>query len=108
MLRLIQVDVATTRKAHLRNGTPSLILNFRALDILLRQGSHFGFQIVAHQIEFMDTVLLARLERGFRRRQRKDQPSMHRIHGLEAQDFAEKYAVRLGVFTVDNYMSARD
>src|SRR5882762_2877079 len=108
MLRLIQVDVATTGKAHLRNGTPSLVLNFRALDILLRQGSHFGFQIVAHQIEFVDTVLLARVERGFCRRQRKDQPAMPRIHGLEAQDVAEKCAVRLSVFAVDNDVSARN
>src|SRR6267142_2899639 len=106
MLRLIQVDVASTRKAHLRNGTPSLVLNFRALDILLRQGSHFGFQIVAHQIEFMDTILLARVERRFRWRQCEDQPAMARIHGSKAEDVAEKCAVSLSVFAVDNDVSA--
>jgi hypothetical protein len=30
------------------------------------------------------------------------------IHGFEPENVAEKRAVRLGVFTVDNYVSARN
>src|ERR1700730_13525002 len=33
---------------------------------------------------------------------------MTRIHGFETEDIAEKCAVRLGVLTVDNYVSTRD
>jgi len=108
MLRLIKADLASTGKPHLRNGTPSFFLNFRALNVLLREGSHFGFQIVAHEIEFVDAILIGRVESGFCRRQGEDQPAMTRIHGFEPEDVTEKCAVRLGVFTVHNYVSARN
>src|ERR1700674_200113 len=108
MLRLIEADLASTGKPHLRNGTPSCFLNFRALNVLLRERSHFGFQIVAHEIEFVDTILVGRVKCGFCRRQREDQPAMTRIHGCEPEDVSEKCAVRLGVFTVNNYVSARN
>src|SRR5438093_1344473 len=108
MLRLIKADLASAGKPNLRNRTPSWFLNFRALDALLCEGSHFGFQIVAHEIEFVDIILIGRVECGFRWRQGEDQPAMTRIHGFEPKDIAEKCAVSLGVLTVDDYMSARD
>src|SRR5712691_459631 len=108
MLRLIKAKLAPTGKPHLRDGTPWCFLNFRALDVLLREGSHFGFQIVAHKIEFVDAIFIGRVEGGFCRRQGEDQPAMTRIHGSEPEDVAEKCAVRLGVFAVDNYVSTRN
>jgi hypothetical protein len=56
VLWLIEANIASTGKPHLRNGTPSCLLNFRALNALLRERSHLGFQIVAHEIEFVDIV----------------------------------------------------
>src|SRR5258708_33732648 len=108
MFRLIEADLASTGKPHLRNGTPSFFVNFRALNFLLREGSHFGFQAVAHEIEFVDTILIGRVECGFCRRQGEDQPAMTRIHGFEPEDVTEKCAGRLGVFTLPNYESARN
>ena len=108
MLRLIKADLASAGKPHLRNGTPSWFLNLRALDALLCEGSHFGFQIVAHEIEFVDTILIGRMECGLCRRQSEDQSAMTGIDGFEPKDVLEKCAVRLGVFTVDNYVSARN
>ena len=106
MFRLIKADLASTGKPHPRNGTPWCFLNFRALNVLLRERSHFGFQILAHEIEFVDTILIGRVKCSFCRRQGEDQPTMTRIHGFEPEDITEKCAVRLGVFTVDNYVSA--
>ena len=108
MIRLIKVNLASAGKLNLRNGTPSCFLNFRALNVLLRQKSHFGFQIVAHEIEFVDTILIGRMECSFSPRQRKDQPAMTSIHRFEPEDVAEKCAVRLSVFTVNNYVSPRN
>src|SRR5229473_685380 len=108
MLWLIKADLASTGKPHLRNGTPSWFQNFRALDALLCEGSHFGFQIVAHEIEFVGATLIGGVDCGFSRRQGEDEPAMTRIHGFETEDIAEKCAVRLGVLTVDNYVSAGD
>jgi hypothetical protein len=42
------------------------------------------------------------------RRQREDQPAVTRVHGLEPENVAEEGAVRFGVLTVDNDVSARN
>src|SRR5271156_3707026 len=106
MLRLIQADLAATGKPHFRDGTPSRFLTFSELYALLRERSHFGFQIVAHEIKFVGAARVGRVDGGFRRRQSEDQPAMTRIHGFETEDFAEKRAVRFGVFAVNNYVGA--
>jgi hypothetical protein len=108
MLGLIKADLASTGKPHLCNRTPSLFLNFRALNALFFQGSHLDLQIVTHEIKFMGTTLIGRVDRGFSRRQGKNQPAMTCIHGFETEDIAEEGAVGLGILTVDNYVSARD
>src|ERR1700674_1362388 len=107
MLRLIKAYLASPRKQHLRDGTPSRVLNFRELNALLCEVSHLGFQIVAHEIKFVGT-LFSGVECGFCRWQGEYQPAMARIHGFESENVAEKGAVRLGVFTVDNHVSAGD
>ena len=98
MSRLIKADLASTGKPHLRNGTPSRFLNLRALNVLLREGSHFGFQIVAHEIDFLGATLIGRVDCGFCLRQCEDQPAVTRIHRCELENVAEKCSVRLGVF----------
>ena len=108
MLRLIKADLGSAWKTHLCNATPSWFFNCRAFNALLREGSHFHFQVVAHQIEFVDTILIGRMECGLCRRQSEDQSAMTGIDGFEPKDVLEKCAVRLGVFTVDNYVSARN
>src|SRR5262249_5453115 len=108
MLRLIKADLASAGKPHLRNRTPACFLNVRAFDALLREGSHLGFQLLAHEIEFVRTILFGRVKCGFSRRQREDQPAMARINELEPEHLAEECSVRFSVFTVNNYVSARN
>jgi hypothetical protein len=84
-------------------------LNRGTLNVLFREGDHLGFQVVAHEIEFVgSTGLIRGVECGFCRRQGEDQPSMACIHGFEPEDVAEESAVRLGVFAVDDDVRARD
>src|SRR5258705_10737981 len=109
MFRLIEADLASTGKLHLCNGTPSCFLNCGAPNVLLREGGHFGFQVVADEIELVDdTIFIGRVECGFCRRQGEDQPAMTSIDGLEPEDIAEECAICLGVFAVEDYVSARD
>src|ERR1700722_7706250 len=108
MLRLIKMHVPSTGKPHLRNRAPPCLLNLRARSALLRERSEFGHQGVTKQIEFVLPILSGRVECGLCRRQCKDQPPTTRIHGFEPQNVAEKRAIRLGVFTVDNNVSARN
>jgi hypothetical protein len=108
MLRLIKADLPSTWKPHLRNGTPSCLVNFRALNALLCEGIHFGFQVFAHEIEVLGANLIGRVYCGFSGRQGEDQPAMTHINGFETEDIAEKCAVRVGVLTVENYVSAKN
>src|SRR5437879_3338536 len=109
MFRLIEADLAATGKMHLRNGTPSCFLNFGAPNVLLCEGGHFGFQVFAHEVEFVGTtIFVGRVECGFCGRQGEDQPAVTRIDGLESENVAEEGAVCLGVFAVEDYVSARN
>ena len=100
MLWLIKADLASTGKPNLRDGAPSCFLNFRALNALLRERSHLGLQIVAHEIEFVGTVLIGRVKCSFCWRQGEDQPAMTSIHGFESEDIAKQCSVRFGVLAV--------
>ena len=110
MFRLIEADLASAGKLHLCNGTPSCFLNGGALNVLLCEGGHLGFQVVAHEIEFVGTttIFAGRVECGLCGRQGEDQPAVTCIDGLEPEDVAEEGAVRIGVFAVEDYVSARD
>jgi hypothetical protein len=108
MLWLIKADLASTGESHLSNHAPSWFLDFRAFNALLCEGSHFGFQIFTHKIEFLRATLIGRVDCGFSGRQGEDYPAMPRVHGLETEDVAKKCAVRFGVLTIDDYVSARD
>jgi hypothetical protein len=105
---LIKSDLASARQLDSGDRAPPLILNWRAPDTLLFERSHLRLQIVAHEIEFMSTILVGWVYGGFGRRKRKDQPSMTGIHGVESEHVAEKCTIRLGVFAVDNYVSAEN
>src|SRR5215471_17004843 len=102
---LIKTNAATTGKPHLGNGTPSRLLHFRALNTLLRERSHVGLQIVAHEVEFVG-IVLRRMKCRFCRRQGEDQPAVTRIHRFELENVAEKGAIRFSVLAVDHYGSA--
>jgi hypothetical protein len=64
MLGLIKADLASTGKPHLCNRTPSLFLNFRALNALFFEGSHLDLQVVTHEIKFVGTTLIGRVDCG--------------------------------------------
>jgi hypothetical protein len=109
MLWLIEADLTSAGKLHLRNGAPTCFLNRGALNPFCGEGGYFGLQVVAHEIEFVGiAMLIGRVECGFGRRQCEDEPAMARIDGLEPEDVAKECAVRIGVFAVENYVSARD
>ena len=53
MFWLIEAEFASTGKFDFGDRTPSLLLNAGALDAFVCEGSHLGFQIVAHEVELV-------------------------------------------------------
>jgi hypothetical protein len=76
MLRLIKVDFASTRKPHLRNGTPFFFQHLRAFNALLRECSYLVFQTFTHEVKFVRTVVIGRVERGLRKNTRSASGSL--------------------------------
>jgi hypothetical protein len=63
-------------------------------------------QVLAHEIEFVLAMVIGRVEGGFCRREREDQPAVAGVYGVEAEDVAKKCAVCIGVLAVDDYVGA--
>jgi hypothetical protein len=106
MFGLIEADLASTRQFDLRDGTPSLFVNSGAVDVLAREGGYLGFEIVAHEIKFVSAVFIRRVDCSFCRRQGEDQPAMASVYGFEAEDVAEECAIGVGIFAVEDDVSA--
>ena len=60
------------------------------------------FDVGAHQIEFVDVVVLRRMDSDLRRRQAEDQPPMPDIDAGKLQYIAQEGAVGLRIRAVDN------
>jgi hypothetical protein len=108
MFWLIEAKLASAGKFDLGDGTPSLLLNGRALDASVCEGGHLGFQIVAHEIELVSSALVGGVDCGFGWRQREDQPPMTGVDGFEMENISEECSVCVCVFAVENDVSARD
>jgi hypothetical protein len=108
MLWLIKANLASAGKPNVRDRTPAFFVNLGELNALLGKRCHLGFEGIAHEIEFMRTILGGWVECGFSRWEGENQPTMARIHGLEPENVAEKCPIRFGIFSVDNYVNARN
>src|SRR5450631_1992252 len=87
---------------------PAGLLHVRALRALLMQCRNPGVQIVAHEVEFVRAVLLGGMKGRFRRRHRKDQPSVPGIYAGKSEDVPEKCAIGFRVLAIKNYVRAKD
>src|SRR5215470_3733190 len=106
VLRLVETDLAPAWKLDFGNRTPSGFLHIRTVDAFLSERRHLGFQIFAHEIEFVYVVLIGRMKRGLCRRHREDQPAVAGVHGRESKDVPKKGAVSFRILAIDDHMSA--
>jgi hypothetical protein len=83
MLWLIEVDFTTPGKADSGNQTPPGLLNVGTNDAFPAERSHFGREVVAHQIEGMAAVFIRRVKGNLRRWQGEDQPTVSRVYIFE-------------------------
>jgi len=62
------------------------------------QNIHLRFQVVAHEIHLMLIVFVVRVKRHFRRRERKNQPAVARVHRLKTKNVFEESTVCVCIF----------
>lgn len=81
-------------------------------------GPHFTFfpfndfisalQVVAHEVQFVQIVLLGGMKRSFRERERKDEPAVTGVHSGKIEDIAKERAVAFRVLAVNDDVSSGD
>ena len=81
VMRLVEPEVATARKANGREETPSFVADGAACDPLLGKTGHLRPQVVAHEIELMPSVALGGMTGELRGRRGKDQPTTAGVDG---------------------------
>src|SRR2546425_1173152 len=64
--------------------------------------------VVAHEVELLDVVLVGRMDGNFRGRQSKDQPALTYIDFGKFEDVAQESAIGIGILTIDDRMCADD
>jgi len=106
--RLVDAELAAARERDRREQAPSEVSDGRAGDSLFLHRRDERPDVVAHQVELVHVVLLARVHGDLRRGQPEDQPSAADVEVREADHVAQKRAVGLRVGAVENRMGADD
>ncbi len=105
MFWLVKPKLAPARKRDLGDGPPSLFVYFGTLDASFAEALHFRLKIVTDQVEFM-TAILPRMKGCLGRREGENQPSVAGVHRAQSEDIAEKGTIGVGIFGVNDDMSA--
>ncbi|MBI4909463.1 MAG: hypothetical protein HY820_37945 [Acidobacteria bacterium] len=108
MTRLIDAQFAASRKRDLREAPPSLLLHRRASGVVLFHCIDKGIDIVAHQVELVNAVLLPGVHRHLGGRQSEDQPALAGVDVREAQNVFQEGAVGFRILRIDDGMGASD
>jgi len=83
MSRLINAEFAAARQGDVGKDTPSLILNFIALNTLPAHSDDEFFDVLTDEVEFVDVVSLGWMKSDFSRWQTEDKPTVSNVHVWE-------------------------
>lgn len=102
MLGLVDADFAAAGESETRELSPTLLTHIGDRYASRLEISQGRLEIVAHQEKFVLVVLFGVMERSFRGRHGKDQPTVAGVHARKLQHIAEKDPVGFGVFGIDD------
>src|ERR1700737_4975474 len=106
MLRLVEPDLPAARQEDRRQTAPALLLHRTALHFLPLQRFHRRLEVVAHEVELVQVVLLGWMKRSFRSRQRKNEPAVTGVHRGKLENIAKESAVAFRVLAVNDDVSS--
>ena len=92
VLWLIKAYLAASRNGDAGDQAEAGFLNRRALDAFAFEVSDGSSNVIAHQIQFVISLIFGRMYSQLRRRQREDQPSMACIDGRKIEHVAKEDA----------------
>jgi hypothetical protein len=115
MTGLVKTYFSAAGQRNCRLDSPGSSLDFAALNILRFQRGDGGVDVVAHQVQdraekIVSSVALRkfsfyRVNAGFGRRHRENQPPLADVDEREFKDIAKEGPIRLGIFAVEQEMS---
>src|SRR6266851_1896371 len=108
MLRLIEPDPRASWEGDRGQTAPANFLHWTTLHRLPLQRFHRRLQVVAHEVQLVQVALLGRMKRGFRGRQRKNEPATACVHRWEFENIAKESTVAFRVLAVNDDMSSGD
>src|SRR5271166_1516668 len=90
MLGLVEADLSASGKRDRGQTAPALLFHGTALHFLRFQRFHRRLEVVAHEVQFVQVILLGRMKRSFRRRQGKNQPAVACVYCGKFENIAKK------------------
>ena len=105
---LVEADFGAAWEAEFCDGAPTGFFYGRKVDALFCEGSHFGFEVVAHEVELVAAGFFRRDGCGFGGWEREDEPTVAGVDVTETEDVTEEGAVGFSVCAVDDDVGAGD
>src|SRR2546429_3528931 len=102
MLRLVEPALPASRQEDRRQTTPALLFHRTTLHFLSLQRFHRRLQVVAHEVELVQIVLLRGMKCSFRSRQRENEPAVTGIHSGKFENIAKESAVAFRILAVND------
>src|SRR5262249_34948943 len=106
--RLIDTEFSASWECDLCEQSPTEILHGSARNVVVRHFRNERFDVIAHEIELVNIVLLRRMDGKFSRRQAENEPPMPDIHAGKFQNVSQESTIGFGIGAVDNRMRAVD
>lgn len=108
MHRLVNTETAASRQRDAGHPAKGLLMDRLTVNARLGHLLDECIDVITHQIELVDIVLVGRMHGHFRRQQTKDQPTAADIDVWQTDHIAEKCAVGFRIVAVDDRVSAND
>src|SRR5689334_24942175 len=108
MARFVQPELIATRQSDLSDPAPRLLVDRRGGDALAAKLFTRGVDVVAHQIELVELLVLGRVHGELGGRGGEDQPAAADVHRRKAQYVAEKSPRLIRLLRIDQGVQAEN
>jgi len=106
--RLINPKLSAARQHDVHQQTPGLVLYWTARNVLALHVGDERVDVIAHEEQLVDVVLVGWMHGYLRRLECKDQPSAAHVDVCQSEHIAQERAVSISTRAVDDGVRADD